>query len=328
MRKQLLIETPLTDTYQGCGFINAIVLASPNLANFVLNNYYNVACVDTDNMHLMLLQFPDLLWDDIEREGLAVAEPYHALDYTEEQISDVLKKQIDCGKYLAMYRVDEYYLSYTVHYLKDHFIHDLYIYGYDGDMFNVMAYKDRRLSLISVSDKEIAQAVSGAASKDDVASFSTIELRKDVVISVNIGKIIREIDNYLNNIRPDYNIEKMTYGEQTYDILIKCLKIADACTGDTEHEIDLRSVKAFVEHKKILLRNISILAEKYQLNRTSIEQLKEVNEIAHKLWVLALKYNFKAETGTMNKILAYITDIRQKERTVLECVKNDLMAVE
>lgn len=309
MQVDLPIVHPPIETYQGNSFILGILLAHQNTSCVYSNNYINISCKDTTDTFYMNLMFTKSMWEDYRVCGIAEMNLYNTLNIGKMQFVDFLKERINQGCYLLFYSADEYYLSYTKHYNKDHFMHDSYVYGYDNETFSVMAYQNNKLSEIKVPYQEICEAVYSS-------SFCTFRPNHSIQVNVNLDLIYQEYQDYYNAVFGDGNQEGVVYGINTYDVLADCLKMLINCTDLERKKIDPRPFRCLWEHKKVMKDRFAMLNEKYRIGYKMISLADELDRIAYTVFMLVLKFNITQDDDQLKGMIQYLTKMKEKE---LQC---------
>ena len=93
---------------------------------------------------------------------------------TSEEKMEYLKEWLDQGRYLYTF-VDEYYIFDTYNYRKNHYVHDILIFGYDRDgLFSVIGYTKKGYSSRKIGVSDLYQAI-----QNDNGCLFKIELKNE-----------------------------------------------------------------------------------------------------------------------------------------------------
>ena len=314
MVRTLPIVMPPIETYQSSSFILGIVLANDNIKNAYFNNYINLSCNNTSDIWNMNLRFVNDLWEDYRVAGLAEMDMYHLKNIAKENFGDFIKERIDQGNYLLLYYIDEYYLSYTENYMKKHFIHDTYIYGYSTDLFYIMAYKDNKLQTCEILIEEIVSGIYAYMDVDKDANFCSFRPFHAIHVEIDCMKIKNEIRNYVKGYQ--LNSDGIISGIGIYDILMCCLR---SKIDSYEHnKLDLRVFRLLWEHKKVLIDHIKEIINSKNCKEVCIDKMEYIERNANKVFMLAIKYNMIYDKKILYNMLCYIDEMKRGEKVALE----------
>ena len=195
----LPIVIPPTETYQSTSLVLGVILSTPNISNEYFNNYMMLSCKKTDIMSEMWLDFYGTDWESFRKRGIFEMNLFQFMNFDRKGFLGFIKERIDQGCYILFYCIDEYYLSYSDYYHKKHYIHDVYVYGYEGtSSFWVLAYKMKKLMLFQVNAEEICEVLG----RDPGSFLKTIfeDLEKLVVT----GKLKNKKEAIENFIKQSY----------------------------------------------------------------------------------------------------------------------------
>ena len=289
-------------TYQGMAFMLGIIISNYNTMNYVYNNFIAIGCKNTDELWELKIELIDILWDSLSIEGIFEQDYYEIKNYVrKDRINIFFKERLEQDWYILLYNIDEYYLSFSDSFKKEHFIHDLYIYGYENDTFCVMAYKNEKLQLFNVSQTEIRNAIWACQNP----SFCTCRPNKKIKIEVNYNKIKNNIINYCNGKEEDNYI----YGIRIYDAIINSL---NNFINNKEKNIDMRVFRMLWEHKKIFKMQLLKLQEKQDIGN-SIEHAINVERTGNKVFMLGIKFRLTGEFSDLKKMIELLELMRDEE---------------
>lgn len=299
---KLPMVVPPYVTYQGMSFMLGIILSNYNTINYVYNNFIAIGCKKTDELWDLKIELIDVLWDSLSIEGIFEQDFYEIKKYLrKDTINIFFKERLEQSWYILLYNIDEFYLSYSDVYKKEHFIHDLYIYGYEKDTFCVMAYKDEKLQLFNVAQIEIQNAIWACQNP----SFCACRPNKKIKVEINYDKIKNNIINY-NNGREEDNY---LYGIKVYDALIDSL---NNFIKNKEKVIDMRVFRMLWEHKKIFKMQLLKLQERQNIGN-SIEHAINVERTGNKVFLLGIKFRLTGEFSNLKKMIELLELMRDEE---------------
>ena len=291
---------PPIETYQGISFILGVMSAYSAYAAIRYNNYINLECAETDQLYDMKLIFSDSMWEYYRASGLAEMNLYDVSNLDKKTLSQFICERIDQGCYLLLYDVDEYYLSYTDNFNKQHFDHDTYIYGYNDEYFHILAYKNKHLTTLYIDKQEIVNALVS----DRKRSFCTF--RPSINRNVNADKNV-----ILNKIRTFYEGGSVAdckpgrvYGIGVYEVLLTGM-----CT--IVKEADLRPFRCLWEQKKMMRDRLLYLKDNF--SNDCLKQLEDICESTEMVFRLMMKYNMTFNTLIVDKAYRSIQTIRDED---------------
>jgi hypothetical protein len=225
---------------------------------------------------------------------------------------DYIITALEHGKYVEMC-VDEYYIPHRRAYMKQHFIHDILIYGYDtvDKCFTAIGYDDNMQYSVTKIPTELLR-------ESKPTYLELLELKSNYKYCLDIPRILLHVGQYLNLI-PDY-----LQGDQYYDDikfgLEACYSLFESYSEllDQLEICPIVQVYLFMEHKKCMYLRMKYIFNTYNLNEeTLLEKYNENVNNAVKLLNLIIKYNFRASTDTANRIKKYFLKIIDNERSLL-----------
>lgn len=303
--KLLPISIPPSESYQGLAFMMSIVLNNENIRNEFFNSFTNLQCSDKENLRDTELCFTESMWEDFRLKGIVEMDLYYVKNISRKRCADFLKERIDQDNYILIFDVDEFYLPYSIHYKKLHYIHDVYLYGYDESHFFVMAYRNKKLDLFQVDQRDIISSIYKYDDGSRDCHFCSLRPYHAVNVEINDNEIAKNLSEYING----YFAEDGTvYGMCIYDVLLKCL-----CRHGREDALDIRVFRMFWEHKKVFLMKYLYLEDKYKFDKEIINQINCVVEEAEKIFMLAIKYNQTNHINIITQIESKLTDIKKSE---------------
>jgi hypothetical protein len=320
MKKILKLENQPIETYQGISFMQSIILAHNNIKNEIYNSYINLVCNNSNNINDIKLNFLDVTWEDFRLRNLVHMYIYILSNIIKDNISSFLKERIDHNDYILIFNIDEFYLSYSKAYQKNHYIHDTYIFGYDNDEFAVMAYKNSNLQRIWVNQNEIKTGIHKAWIKDKDIGICTLQVYEYVNQEIDISKIINNLNYYLNSKDNNGN----SFNDNTYGISIYKKLDEYIFNKKGETSVDLRLFRMFWEHKKMMRLRIEKINEIFCLDNERLFEIKEIENMANIIFNMMIKYSLKCDIDIMQRTLFMLSKIEQKEKSFIENIIKDL----
>lgn len=310
MSKELPIRMPMLQTYQSSSFVLGVAMAHDNLKNNYLNNYANLYCFDVDKLEDLGIRFVGDMWEEYRLAGMAEMDLFHVKNIDRSMFKGFIKERVDQDNYILLYEIDDYFLSYSASYCKKHYIHDTYIYGYNENEFLVMAYKDKKLQMITVPDEEIVDGVYEAFKNNTNLHFCTFRPFHKQFVNLDKNLFVNNLVGYFK--KTDYLQDGYVYGIRVNDALVKSLKLFMNRTSPRK-ELDLRPFRVLWEHKCSLLESFKVFEDSLSISNDCIELLNDIERTANKTFRLAIKYNMTFKQEYLEKIIGYIEENVRKE---------------
>lgn len=237
---------------------------------------------------------------------------------------------------------DYYYLSITELYNKNHFKHNIMVFGYDEEkkIFHVADFFNNcKFQLSTICFEEIKKATDSVVKilpPDywlDIDSWNMIEIikYKNVKYDFNIKILIKSIQDYLKS---EYNIlnyeenrltdeEKiliengnLVFGMKNYDLVKKFLF---SLTLNSELVCDIRPLHALYDHKVMMLSRLNFLKENDYIN--SFDSIYKSFKIIEKYCLinrnLFIKYRITFDKTLIFKIITNIDVIMKEEKAAM-----------
>ena len=299
---------PVSETYQHFAFMMGIISQNENVQANLYNSYINVYLREND-WGETTLEFSNATCEDYRLQGIGEMDLYYVKNIEKSNCIGFFKERIDQDNYLLLFRVDEYEISYSKYYHKTHFFHDTYVFGYDEDCFDVMAYKDGHLSMMKVPQREIVDGIYTCLEFEDDIHFCSFRVFHKARIEINTDEILRQVDKYLTE---EENENGNPSGITTYRVLQDAL--AEFYRDDNNcYDLDVKLFRMLWEHKKmIVLRN--------QKLGGMIRRLQECDELAHRLeqmsstmMLMVIKYNVSHDLAIVKRIINQLNHIKNEE---------------
>jgi hypothetical protein len=327
MQKSLLLTPPPSETYQSTSFFIAILIAHPGTLNYYYNNFINLKCQNPSKPHGAALTYITNHWEYIRPYNFAQIYEYNLKNIPRNKIVSFLKKCIDDNKYLLLYMIDDYYLSYSASYEKRHFIHDTYIYGYDNDYFLVQAYSNDNLHRMKVPAKEIEESLYNISTDLDV-TFKTLYIDDSKKVELDLHTICTEFINYLNGVAPN-DIESFgIYGMNTYKAIFEFLKMVPVTMENTEYLPDYRVLRFFWEHKASRTNLLQYIKDIIHIDDNIFSLSNEILKLSYNLFYQFLKYTINKNPNLLDKMNNHLERIKELDNTfttsMIEVLKREL----
>lgn len=338
-RKVLKLGNPIQDTYNYDAYTFAILDGnSDNYLPWVFSNYILVmANGDSSEKGDVFLRFADcesLKTGLVNRQLLS----WSAFSQLGLDINEIVRKFID-QEYYAYFQVDEYYIPETFCYQKEHFVHDIMIYGYDTEkqIFYVCGYNKeflfgRRICTFT----EFQEALYANKCEKDKMWADKIRFYKynrGMKYPLNTKLIKLYLKDYLNGEstfetydRYDSTENDVVYGIKVYDLILKHINQVKESIVHNERtrKLDYRIFRFLFQYKKLMLMRLEYISK----NDTDLgeipEEYKEEYTCSKKIHGLALRFELLNDTSILDKMSRYITEMEKQDRIILKKVIDKL----
>lgn len=335
--RTLEVCIPIVKTYQHLAFPMSIVGCRERNKGWFYTNFINMYSLFNDGR--LLLNYDVQYFEDevyyLNMERLSI----NSFDLFEQPLIAQIKKFIDNEKYVCL-NVDEYYIECAKYYDKEHYNHEIMIYGYDDTdkvVYCACYGADRHYKLRKVKYDSLDRAFSS----EELNRFLPIVIysyheenewtRPHYAIDPQFIKyqLIRYIEgtNYLfdrRHVNPLKCSNLNRYGIDIYDDVINYIM-----SVEKNHKIiDLRQFYFLYENKIVMQKRFQYMFEEAILSTDEFaNRYYEIVKMCRKMLNYTLKYNIYIEKNKSmltikDEIVRTIEEIKEVERSVLcDCIK-------
>lgn len=309
MKKVLPMAIPISETYQLPSFMMGIVSQNKSVRNTLFNSYINIFISEND-WDRVTLEFVDAECEAYRVSGWGEVDVFYLSNIAKDKCMGFLEERIDQDNYLLLFTIDEYELSYSEYYKKQHFKHDTYIYGYDDEFFYVMAYSYLHLKLLKVPKQEIVDGLYSFLEYEDKLHFCSFRVHHKANVPLSIKKILVQIDAYLAG---ENNAKGETTGISVYSFLQQTL--SEAVQNRTEGKIlNQRVIRMLWEHKKMIVFRTIYLADQIDSINALLPIAKKIEQQGEIVRILIMKYYLTQDYDILNRVKNILTDMEYLER--------------
>ena len=307
MKKVLPMAIPISETYQLPSFMMGIISQNKSVRNTLFNSYINIY-ISKNDLDKVTLEFVDAECEPYRLSGWGEMDLFYLSNIAKDKCLGFLKERIDQNNYLLLFEIDEYELSYSECYKKEHFKHDTYIYGYDEDYFNVMAYSHGHLQLLKVPEQEIVEGLYSLL--DNESHFCSFRVFHKARVPLSIKKILVQIDEYMAG---ENNAQGETTGISVYSFFQQTL--SETVQNRTEGEIlNQRVIRMLWEHKKMIVFRTIYLAERIDSISALLPSAKKIEQQGEMVRILIMKYNLTQDYDILNRVKKILNEMECLER--------------
>ncbi len=246
---------------------------------------------------------------------------------TNIDIIEFVKKSIEAGYYIVTY-IDEFYIPERNAYKKEHFKHELMIYGFD--------LSKKEFKLLGYNNKNIYSTSSVSFSEFNNGYLNSVDQNNDVLLlkakndnswnpsyNFDIENVKNLLSDYLysenssERLRSIGNPNKYIYGLSVYKYLIKCY---EEIIRSNNKQTDIRHFYLLYEHKKTMVARLKYLTEKGYLNNSNnyISLFLELQKDAFNARNLIIKYDISGSKELINEVILCLKKMYETESKVIE----------
>lgn len=327
--KLLTVRNPSVCGYLIHAFYLSILPHDSNFEAWYNSNYIELSFVNDfalEDVHYMDF-YDSIRYCPFINEKVVKYEHLKSLN----DVNDFMFENIDNGCYIRLC-LDEFYIKSRNNYMRDHYMHDFMIHGYDKDnelyyeqgfsknqvyQENVLSFEEFRLGLLSVYDGYDAVELKGTY---DVLLVS---VDKNFTYKFDINVFLEKIKNYRYSTRHEvlptlgYKGDPSTvvFGMDIYDSLVL---LYDNIVNEKALN-DIRPIHFLYEHKKCISERMQYLYDNGYLSTNELtDEYKKLELHANTIRNMHLKYNISNDVRLIDKIVEGIIDVKQYELVVLD----------
>ncbi len=261
----------------------------------------------------------------------------HFIDKSFGNITNFIISSIQLGYYVYLF-YDEYYIPLSDSYLKRHFEHHLFIYGFNiiNKEFNVADYfTNSKYSFEKAFFKDVEYAINAAYKNPIVDGFCELIKPVDSNYIFELDTFLDSINHYLNSkkyltrfdiaslsvLEAEHLLRKdstsINFGLKNYNLLkleLLSMKQQDKIHRDIKplhmiynHMVLMTSALTFLYNNKLMKKEDCILSYK-----------KNVLQVSLMIRNLYLKYIVSSNQDLIDKIIHLLDILQENEQVALE----------
>ncbi|WP_088549666.1 hypothetical protein [Paenibacillus aquistagni] len=243
--------------------------------------------------------------------------------------------QLEREFYVVTY-VDEYYIHNSICYQQNHFVHDIFIYGYDLDrqIYHVAIFdKNRQFSTQEVTFEQFEQAYlsEGSSSQTLISSCKRLEpcdyetskygaglarFDFDLKLMIDVLNDYLEGRNSTKRLRMTQQPMEGYFGVEIYPLL------QDFITRVMEgvQNFDVRPFHILWEHKKMMVARVQYLQKHGYLKEetTLLEQFERLEKQSYTQRNLMLKSFMSENRKILQPLLKSLEDMMAAEKALIK----------
>ncbi len=328
-------EKPLIRTYQYNAFAESIIGVHKDYEEWLANNYVQIMVrEDFENSRNVIEYLAGSIFGCcplLDFQGEIKEDIMSSFTSYIEYLDNMLRQE-----YYIYTFVDEYYIPNRVSYQKNHFEHDILLYGWEHNNLVYMGYD----ALGNYAKGKLSAEQLYRAMQTDSPCLIRLNLNKNSY-QFNIQNFIFMLKQYVyaedSRQNLDIYLDMSKYNPQFYDgklnkplifgshVYRKLEQLIDYC-DETGAPYDWRVLHLLYEHKQSMYQKIKYLMSNNYLedNESTLVQYNDIVSKAKIIENLGLKYHIK-RTGNVSKEIRDRISVLQREEEILGGVLDSLI---
>lgn len=286
MIKKLFVKEPKINCYTPYGILFSILPDSMN--SWIFNNFIQIIYSEEWNMyafaghHLLISRCPAL--------NYYVYPDYLVLKNS--SFINYIKSTIDAGLYVLIW-VDKFYLPMSNDFMINHNPHELFIYGYNSDLNEVLIADNLQYGkfiFTSCAFENIEEGHMNLKDEFDFRNIQVFKLNGKYDYEFDIEQVAFSLDCYLNS-------KRFYYINKGHDMLYGITILEKVVDDINSHILDLRTYHLIYEHLLIMNKRVKYLIEHNYISKNDIDinSFEELENDALKLRNFVLKCMLKGK---------------------------------
>lgn len=316
--------------YQHHAYLLGVLFATDPQAMIWVYNYfvqlqyniYNKKC--SFNFYKGEVEFPRLFFDS-ECINKAALLDFHI------PITEFIKYKIENGYYIR-FKLDGYYLPNQRAYQKEHFWHDILIYGYADGIFQTAGYDAQMRYGTAIISEDILKAAfyskfcseNSSPGKDIVLFRRCLSGRK---LDIDVMLIYDQLFDYIysGNTAERYGFYDLTGGKKIFG-LRACEQLKTLLRG---YYIDIRPFHILWEHKVCMQARLQFLSDSGFIshNKKEIELYQKLVNDALLIRNGILKVTVKYDVESVKHIQNMLDTLIYEEKCLLTSILEEMKRV-
>jgi len=328
-QKTLVIGKPDVITYLHHAYPLAVAAVHRSFCdNWLFNNYLQLRCsrelvgaraVTEFDFYLLPTHFTD--WGGLLRMPQI---PSEMLWRSRSEITEAVLRALDREFYVQI-PVDEFYVPRRAAYGKRHYVHELFVFGYDrrAREVDVLGF-DEQLEFgrqrLGFAELEESVALADLSQHYDSGGVRLYHARQGPEYPADPSWVVELLDDYLaerdTSLRfraQEASKSGYLYGTAVYG------ELAAFCASVSEQPgaMDIRPLQLIWEHKRIMQVRLQRLAELGFLSPESAAGYAATVERANTLRLLGLKYLISSQNALLERVAVGLRELARLERELL-----------
>lgn len=316
------IELPLTEPlystyhYQGPG--TAVLVSNSSIQNWYLNQVMILTCTRKflNGFTTPEISIAESAWND----NPYFDKKWYDMQFLEGHIHFVIRKLLDAGYYVCYGGIDDYYVEGKSLYHERHLDHDGCICGYDQEAktYCIYAYDQNWIyQKFWTSQKSFEAGRKALSKKEQYGGIWGIKPQKDQVFFAH-ETALAKLTEYLDSNMSKYpeTAEGTISGIVVHDYIAKYVDML--YDGSIPYEkMDWRVFRVIWEHKKVMLKRITLIEDALSINHTISETYRSVVREADNCRILYAAHHMKQRNALLPTIQKKLLTLRNLEQELL-----------
>lgn len=225
-----------------------------------------------------------------------------------------LTDRIDEQTYIEL-MVNEYFLPKTSSYQKNHFSHNIFIYGYNEreELFYARYMINGHFSDSTIPYPILEQAFTNTNETENWATYSKLYRKETYDLKFDGRRLAGFLSDYLysRNHYRDSNNMKNAYGLETYEYIMEYIRHLESGLISN----DIRLLHLLWEHKKSMAFKIHFFAKHklLEVDNSLLEQVDLIEKQSLIIRNMQLKNQLKNDKSLFKRINEIIFEIKERE---------------
>lgn len=227
---------------------------------------------------------------------------------------DFIKTVLDDKNYVTGY-CNEKYISAKKSYMREDYMHDYMIYGYNDDekIFYSLGYtSSMQYETYTISYGEFVSSI--LVNNDVDIEFNMWRFNDAKIYELDLDSIIsieKDLEEYMSSTYSGEN------WKDDYVFGMTAMKYLRDYFSEAEY-IDIRFTRAYMEHKYLMLTRLEQLAKVTKSDFTEwIDAYKLIYDNATLIHNLGIKYDITGNTKSRGKVVSLMDEILTRENMII-----------
>lgn len=321
----LPIKYPIITSYTSDADILAILNSYPSTEEWIFNNYINLwGERPIDNDDELVLRFGS--WHIRKACPYFKINTYNKSFFT-SNIVELIISEINSGHYLYI-QYDQYYISSSIQFKRQHFSHEMLIYGYDNKMkvfYIADFFENSKYTFVAEPFDCVESAISSALKwkefSCDEIEFCHIKYKfSNYFLYNSLNNFLNSENNIAENERvmiADAEAKRIQEGQYTFGIKnYNLLKFTlSRILNDKITFNDIRPLYVLFDHKVMMCERLKYLAKigVIDFNDPVIDKYTNIMKVCKNNYNLFIKFRITNDYKLIDKILNNINTIEPLE---------------
>lgn len=326
INKVLPITNPPIIGYQFFAYQLAVICIADDHEPWLYSHFIQLICNPSDPI---VAFYDEYVWYETNPWFKFEKLSYKTIDTLNLNLLELIINYIENDFYVLAI-IDEFYLPNRKSYHKEHFIHDLLIYGYDreNNTYNTIGFDENGIFRPQKLDFNDFQ--NAFCNLNNYMIF--FSLIKEYKYNFRIDIIKNLLSDYLYSKNTSARVDCLderrflpghVFGLNIYSHLQNYFRFL----LDGKRLSDIRSLHFLYEHKEMMISRIKFLIDRGHLTDNSNVFIEGFQKLRDKTLIarsLQLKFEVSKRSREIKQIINLIQDIYEEERRLLESLLNML----